>query len=65
VDDFLIEENRAFDAHLTKLGVPHEYAEHPGGHTWEYWDAHVQETITFFKRVLSLGPEDPAVGERE
>ena len=64
VDDFLIEENRAFDAHLTALGIPHEYEEHPGGHSWEYWDAHIQETLTFFKRVLNLGEENPA-GERE
>lgn len=65
VDDFLIEENRAFDAHLTALGIPHEYEEHAGGHTWEYWDSHVQETVAFFKRVLKLGPEDPTAGERE
>jgi len=65
VDDFLIEENRAFDAHLTALGIPHEYEEHSGGHSWQYWDAHVQETIAFFKRVLKLGEGDPAAGERE
>ena len=65
VDDFLIEENRAFDAHLTSLNIPHEYEEHPGGHSWEYWDAHVQETIAFFKRVLPLGEEDPAAGQPE
>lgn len=65
VDDFLIDENRALDIHLTALGIPHEYAEHPGGHSWMYWDEHVQETIAFFKRVLKLGEEDPAAGERE
>jgi len=65
VDDFLIEENRTFDAHLTGLGIPHEYEEHPGAHNWEYWDAHIQETIAFFQRVLNLGLEDPAAGERE
>ena len=65
VDDFLIEENRAFDAHLTALSIPHEYEEHPGGHSWEYWDAHVQETVAFFKRVLKLGQEDPEAGEQE
>jgi putative tributyrin esterase len=65
VDDFLIEENRAFDAHLTGLGIPHEYEEHAGAHNWEYWDAHIQETIAFFQRVLNLGQEDPAAGERE
>ena len=65
VDDFLIEENRAFDALLTALDIPHEYKEHPGGHTWGYWDSHVQETIAFFKRILKLGEENPAEGEQE
>jgi hypothetical protein len=32
---------------------------------WGYWDSHVQETIAFFKRVLNLGEEDPAAGERQ
>ncbi len=53
-DDFLIEENREFHAHLKKLGVAHEYEEWPGGHDWSYWDAHVQETIAFFARELGL-----------
>ena len=65
VDDFLIEDNRALHAHLTALGLPHEYAEHPGEHNWEYWDAHIQDTIAFFKRVLKIKPYDPAAGERE
>lgn len=65
VDDFLIEENRAFDAHLTTLDISHEYEEHPGGHTWEYWDRHIQDTLAFFKPILKLGQEDPAVGEQE
>ncbi len=54
VDDFLIEENRALDAHLTALGVPHEYEEHPGEHNWEYWDTHIQDTLKFFGGVLGL-----------
>ncbi|HEV2067521.1 MAG TPA: alpha/beta hydrolase-fold protein, partial [Thermomicrobiales bacterium] len=37
VDDQLIEENRAFHAHLEQIGLVHHYAEHPGGHTWECW----------------------------
>lgn len=65
VDDFLIEENRAFDAHLTALGIPHEYEEHAGEHNWAYWDSHVQETVTFFKRALKLSQEDPEAGEGE
>lgn len=47
VDDFLIESNRAFHAHLNTLGFAHEYHEFPGAHTWEYWDEHIQEAIRF------------------
>ncbi len=54
VDDFLIEENRALDAHLTHLGVPHEYEEHSGEHNWEYWDTHIQDTLKFFGGILGL-----------
>ena len=54
VDDFLIEENRALNAHLTRLGVPHEYEEHPGEHNWEYWDTHIQDTLKFCGNVLGL-----------
>jgi S-formylglutathione hydrolase FrmB len=54
VDDFLFDDNRAFHAHLEKLKVPHEYAEHPGAHTWEYWDRHIQDTLTFLVRELKI-----------
>ena len=53
-EDFLIEENRALHEHLTALDIPHEYAEHPGDHNWEYWNDHVRDTLAFFKRVLAL-----------
>ncbi|MFB3892203.1 MAG: alpha/beta hydrolase [Phycisphaerae bacterium] len=46
-EDHLIEDNRRFHAHLTKIGFAHEYAEHPGEHNWAYWDLHIQETIRF------------------
>lgn len=52
VDDFLIEANRRFHAHLVALGFPHEYEEFPGAHTWEYWDLHVQEALAFHMRLL-------------
>src|SRR2546430_542632 len=41
-DDKLIDVNRAFHDELEKLGVPHDYAEHPGDHTWDYWNQHIQ-----------------------
>ncbi len=53
-DDFLLEANRAFHRHLETLQVPHEYTEHPGGHTWDYWDLHVQDGIQFHLRNLGI-----------
>lgn len=46
-EDFLLQENRSFHAHLAKLGLPHEYHEYPGSHTWEYWDEHIRQTLKF------------------
>ncbi len=54
IDDFLFEDNRAFHAHLEKLGIAHEYAEFPGAHSWDYWDLHVQEAIAFHARALGI-----------
>jgi S-formylglutathione hydrolase FrmB len=54
VDDNLIKHNRDFDAHLTKIGLPHTYAEHPGAHTWDYWDQHVVSALGQHTRVLGI-----------
>jgi len=53
-DDFLIEDNRSFHTHLDQLAIPHEYQEHPGAHTWDYWDRHIVEAIAFHARHLGL-----------
>lgn len=53
-DDQLLAENRAFHEHLTSLHVAHEYEEFPGGHTWDYWDRHVQGAIAFHAKNLKL-----------
>ena len=54
VDDFLIDDNRKFHAHLNAINVPHEYTEYPGAHTWDYWDEHVQDAIAFHKKALKF-----------
>jgi putative tributyrin esterase len=54
LDDGLLASNRAFRDHLNKLGIPHEYEEFPGAHSWDYWDAHVQEAIAFHCRALGI-----------
>lgn len=45
--DALADDTRAFDAELTTLGIPHEYAEWPGNHNWDYWRAHVGESLAW------------------
>ncbi|MDQ3542135.1 MAG: esterase family protein [Chloroflexota bacterium] len=35
-DERLIGHNRELHAHMDRIGLSHHYAEHPGGHTWEY-----------------------------
>jgi putative tributyrin esterase len=57
--DFLLDDNRAFHAHLTKVGYPHEYEEFPGEHEWGYWDLHVQEAIAFHARHLGIEKVKP------
>ena len=53
-EDPLVGDSRRFHEVLERHGVPHEYAEHPGAHTWEYWDRHVKDALAFHARVLAL-----------
>jgi S-formylglutathione hydrolase FrmB len=53
-EDFLLEQNREFHAILESLRFSHAYQEHPGEHQWAYWDAHVQDAIAFFRRILRI-----------
>lgn len=46
-DDPWIAHNRDAHAALDRLGVVHQYAEWPGGHTWDYWRRHSVESLTF------------------
>ncbi|WP_176059343.1 alpha/beta hydrolase family protein [Paraburkholderia sp. BCC1876] len=48
VNDSLVQSNRMLHARLVELGVPHDYAERPGGHTWTYWANAVQYQVLFF-----------------
>ncbi len=54
VDDGLVERNRDFHRHLVAIGFPHSYHEHPGAHTWEYWDLHVREALRQHAEVLGI-----------
>ncbi|GAB4035416.1 alpha/beta hydrolase [Spirosoma gilvum] len=52
VDDFLIEPNRELHRRLVYSKVEHDYTEHPGGHTWEYWQNSLPYHLLFFQKVL-------------
>ena len=51
-EDPFIAANRELHAALDGAGIKHEYAEHDGGHDWDYWSRHVEDTLRFFGAVL-------------
>jgi S-formylglutathione hydrolase FrmB len=51
-EDHLLDVNRRFHEHLTRLGIDHEYREYPGAHEWPYWDEHVRETLSFVRDAI-------------
>lgn len=44
-EDPLLQVNRDYHALLQRCGVSHTYEEHPGGHTWDYWDGHLPDML--------------------
>jgi S-formylglutathione hydrolase FrmB len=56
-EDDLLSGNRRFHRHLEQLGIAHEYAEYPGGHTWAYWDQRIQEALRFHQRAFASHEE--------
>jgi len=54
LDDFLLEDNRAFHQHLNNLNISHEYEEFPGEHNWDFWDTHIQKAIEFHAKALGI-----------
>ena len=50
VQDFLLEDNRRFDAHLKTLDYGHTYMEWPGDHTWDYWEECLPIVFDFFEQ---------------
>ena len=48
VSDFFVQSNRTLHDKLVELGVPHDYAERPGGHDWSYWSNSIRYQVLFF-----------------
>jgi putative tributyrin esterase len=51
-DDPFIAANRRLRADLEAAGIAHEYAEHDGGHGWDYWAQHLEDSLRFFEHAL-------------
>ena len=47
LDDALLPANRRLHADLLAAGIPHGYAEHPGGHDWAFWSAQLAASLRF------------------
>jgi putative tributyrin esterase len=52
-EDYLLEPNRALHARLNELGLPHGYAEHPGEHNWDYWQARLPDALAWVAGQLA------------
>lgn len=52
VDDFLVEANRELHHRLVYNHTPHDYTEHPGAHTWDYWQNSLPYHVLFFYNIF-------------
>lgn len=59
VDDTWADANRAFAWELQALGAPLTYAEWPGGHSWEYWRAHVPQSLAWIGARIAPPAQAP------
>lgn len=51
IEDPFIKGNREIHQKMLKLGIPHDYYERPGGHSWGYWtNALEYHLLYFYKR---------------
>lgn len=56
VEDGFADESRAFRYELQRLGIPLDYAEFSGAHTWAYWRAHSAESASWLAKQLTKAP---------
>lgn len=48
-EDFLYQDNLRFCGHAQKIGLKVDYSEGPGGHSWDMWDAQIQNVLKWLK----------------
>jgi enterochelin esterase-like enzyme len=54
LDDILLEPNRTLHGQLEAAKIPHIYQEFPGGHSWDYWNEHLADSLRFFAAQLAV-----------
>ena len=63
-EDSFLEANRRVHRRLLALGVAHDYAERPGGHTLPYWRRALAQQMLFMSQVLYGSVWPDSVGAR-
>ena len=53
-EDSLLVGNRKAKGEFERLGFDLSYEEHPGAHTWEYWDEHIQRVLEWLPLKRSV-----------
>lgn len=51
-EDELIESNRNLHYLLENHKIEHSYKEFTGSHSVEYWSAHIEDSLSFFSKLL-------------
>lgn len=54
-----ITDNRELHERLTALKTPHIYREFDGGHSWTYWQDHLQEHLNFHQGAVINSMDSP------
>ncbi len=57
IDDFLLKANRDLNNRLLEAGVPHDYIERPGAHTWDYWGNALPYQVLFISKIFRSNAE--------
>lgn len=61
-DDDLLPHVRALHESLRRSDVAHQYAENPGGHTWDYWAEDIRIALTFIDAARGAAAESMPIG---
>lgn len=56
-EDFLYPCHLGAREKLKNLGVDAQIEEHPGAHTWDYWDEHIERALDWMPLKRSLAAE--------